>query len=122
MDGILTVAGKVEWRPETLRNILQNEKYIGDALLQKIYTVGFLNKKQVQNNGIYVENNPSLSFPVTFIYRFRKKWCDGQTSTAERSERNGFTVASMCYLALFIARSAVIFTAELHGTTEANTA
>ena len=34
-DGILTAAGKAKWRPETLRNILRNEKYMGDALLQK---------------------------------------------------------------------------------------
>lgn len=47
-DGILTAAGKVKWRPETLRKILQNEKYIGNALLQKTYTVYFLNKKRVQ--------------------------------------------------------------------------
>lgn len=60
-DGILTAAGKAKWRPETLRKILQNEKYIGDTLLQKTYTVDFLNKKRVQNNGIvpqyYVENS-----------------------------------------------------------------
>lgn len=60
-DGILTAAGKAKWRSETLRKILQNEKYIGDALLQKTYTVDFLNKKRVQNNGIvpqyYVENS-----------------------------------------------------------------
>ena len=27
-DGILTGAGKTKWRPETLKKILQNEKYI----------------------------------------------------------------------------------------------
>lgn len=66
-DGILTAAGKAKWRPETLRKILQNEKYIGDALLQKTYTVDFLNKKRVQNNGIvpqyYVENSHPLIIP-----------------------------------------------------------
>ena len=51
-DGILTGAGKTKWRPETLKKILQNEKYIGDALLQKTYTVDFLSKKRVQNKGI----------------------------------------------------------------------
>lgn len=59
-DGILTAAGKAKWRPETLKKILQNEKYIGDALLQKTYTVDFLMKKRVKNNGImpqyYVKN------------------------------------------------------------------
>ncbi|AKL96097.1 DNA recombinase [Clostridium aceticum] len=60
-DGTLTAAGKEKWRPETLKKILQNEKYIGDALLQKTYTVDFLSKKRVKNNGIvpqyYVENS-----------------------------------------------------------------
>lgn len=64
-EGILTAAGKAKWRPETLRKILQNEKYIGDALLQKTYMVDFLNKKRVQNNIVvpqyYVENShPSI--------------------------------------------------------------
>lgn len=39
-DGILTAAGKAKWRPETIKKILKNEKYIGDALLQKTHTVG----------------------------------------------------------------------------------
>lgn len=60
-DSILTAANKPHWRPETVKKILQNEKYIGDALLQKTYTVDFLTKKRVKNNGIvpqyYVENS-----------------------------------------------------------------
>ena len=47
--------------------MLQNEKYIGDARLQKTYTVDFLNKKRVQNNGIvpqyYVENSHEPIIP-----------------------------------------------------------
>ncbi len=66
-DGILTAAGKAKWRPTTLQKILRNEKYIGDALLQKTYTVDFLNKKRVQNNGIvpqyYVENSHEPIIP-----------------------------------------------------------
>ena len=66
-DGILTAAGKAKWRPTTLQKILRNEKYIGDALLQKTYTVDFLNKKRVQNNGIvpqyYVENSHAPIIP-----------------------------------------------------------
>lgn len=66
-DGILTAAGKARWRPETLKKILQNEKYIGDALLQKTYTVDFLSKKRVKNNGIvpqyYVKNSHEPIIP-----------------------------------------------------------
>lgn len=41
-DGILTGAGKTKWYDTTIRKILQNEKYMGDALLQKTYTINFL--------------------------------------------------------------------------------
>ena len=43
-DGILTGAGKTKWWTSTINKILRNEKYIGDALLQKTYTTDFLNK------------------------------------------------------------------------------
>ncbi len=60
-DGILTGAGKEHWRPETIKKMLLNEKYIGDALLHKTYTVDFLAKKRVKNEGFvpqyYVENS-----------------------------------------------------------------
>ena len=66
-DGILTGAGKQRWRPESVKKILTNEKYIGDALLQKTYTVDFLTKKRVSNNGIvpqyYVENSHPAIIP-----------------------------------------------------------
>ena len=66
-DGILTAAGKTKWRPETIKKILKNEKYIGDALLQKTNTVDVLTKKRVVNNGIvpqyYVENSHEPIIP-----------------------------------------------------------
>ena len=37
-DGILTGAGEKKWHTNTINKILRNEKYIGDALLQKTYT------------------------------------------------------------------------------------
>ena len=59
--------GKAKWRPETLRKIWQNEKYIGDTLLQKTYTMDFLSKKRVKNNGIvpqyYVEGSHEAIIP-----------------------------------------------------------
>ncbi len=76
-DGILTAAGKAKWRLETLRKILRNEKYIGDALLQKTYTVDFLNKKRVQNNGIvpqyYVENSHPPIIPCDLYIQVQEE-------------------------------------------------
>ena len=66
-DGILTAAGKPRWRPETIKKILLNEKYIGDALLQKTFTVDFLTKKRVKNEGhvpqYYIENSHEAIIP-----------------------------------------------------------
>ncbi|WP_319638862.1 recombinase family protein [Extibacter muris] len=66
-DGILAGAAKARWRLEKQKKILRNEKYIGDTLLQKTYTVDFLTKKRVQNNGIvpqyYVENSHKHIIP-----------------------------------------------------------
>ena len=43
--------GGARWSIGTLRSILTNEKYKGDALLQKSYTADFLTKRQVTNEG-----------------------------------------------------------------------
>ncbi|WP_193441103.1 recombinase family protein, partial [Streptococcus suis] len=43
--------GKANWYPSAIQKMLQNEKYKGDALLQKTFTVDFLTKKRVQNDG-----------------------------------------------------------------------
>lgn len=50
-DGIRSPGGKDRWNPKTVQSILQNEKYKGDALLQKCFTEDFLTKKQVKNQG-----------------------------------------------------------------------
>lgn len=75
--GILTAAGRPKWCPETLRKILQNEKYIVDALLQKTYTMDFLKKKRVQNNGIvpqyYVENSHPHIVPRDLYMRVQEE-------------------------------------------------
>lgn len=60
-EGIKTVTGNKRWHHGTIYKMLQCEKYIGDAILQKTFTIGFLKKKRVINNGYvkkyYVENS-----------------------------------------------------------------
>lgn len=70
-EGIPTPAGKKTWSSSTVKSILTNEKYKGDALLQKSYTVDYLSKKVARNNGqipqYYVENNhPAIIEPAVF--------------------------------------------------------
>lgn len=59
--GLKTPAGKDKWYQKAVKSILTNEKYKGDALLQKQFTVDFLTKKMKDNEGevpqYYVEHN-----------------------------------------------------------------
>ncbi len=70
-EHIPTPSGKTNWNSRTILSILTNEKYKGDALLQKKYTVDFLTKKQKVNEGevpqYYVENShPAIIQPAVF--------------------------------------------------------
>ncbi len=66
-EGIPTPSGKQNWQASTVESILTNEKYKGDALLQKAFTVDFLSKKMKRNEGevpqYYVENSHPAIIP-----------------------------------------------------------
>lgn len=49
--GIPILSGESGWWSSTIESILSNEKYKGDALLQKSYTVDYLTKRMKKNNG-----------------------------------------------------------------------
>jgi len=70
-EGVLTPGGKTVWRDATVESILTNEKYKGDARLQKTFTVDFLQKKTKVNEGevpqYYVENShEAIIAPLLF--------------------------------------------------------
>ncbi len=121
-DGILTAANKPKWRPETLKKILQNEKYIGDALLQKTYTVDFLSKNSVVNNGIvpqyYVENShePIISREIYMVVQ--EEMIRRANLHAGKMEKSASIVASMLCPVLYIVASAVKSIGGCIGTTE----
>ena len=69
--GIKTPGGKDVWNQQTVRRMLSNENYKGDALLQKEFTVDFLTKKMKKNEGqvpqYYVEgNHEAIISPAVF--------------------------------------------------------
>lgn len=50
-EGIPAAKGKPQWSIGALQYMLRNEKYCGDALLQKTYVENCLSKKTKKNNG-----------------------------------------------------------------------
>ena len=71
------------WQKNTVLSILTNEKYKGDALLQKTFTANFLEHNTKKNNGqlpqYYVEN----SHPAIID---KYEWEQVQAELARRQE------------------------------------
>ena len=63
-EGFPTPGGKIKWRPNVIISILTNEKYMGDAILQKRFTVDFLTKKQKTNEGEVPQYHVRNSHPA----------------------------------------------------------
>ena len=86
--GVKTPAGKDKWSQGTVKRILQNEKYAGNALLQKSYIADFLTKKQVVNHGevpqYFVEDNHEAIIEPAVFDRV-------QDMIKERSKKKGYS-------------------------------
>ncbi|MDR6939470.1 recombinase family protein [Arcanobacterium hippocoleae] len=86
---ILTPRGKEVWSTSTVRSILSNEKYKGDALLQKTFTTDFLTKRMKVNAGevpqYYVSGNhdPIIAPRIWDQVQYELATRHGNTSTAK---------------------------------------
>ncbi len=88
-EGILTVTGRKNWNDVTIYHMLSNEKYMGDALLQKTYTADFLTKTRLKNNGevrqYYITDNHEGIIPREIFHAV-------QLEKKRRAERRKSTV------------------------------
>ena len=82
---IKSPSGKDKWYISTVRSILTNEKYRGDALIQKEYTADFLDKTRRKNTGeipqYYVEEHHEAIIPPDLF--------DFVQAEIKRREQNG---------------------------------
>ena len=107
-EGVKNWDGGTKWQSTTLMSMLENEKYKGDALLQKSYTVDFLTKKRTQNKGeiqmFYVEDDHDAIISkriwecVQLEIKRRKKYLEehGTNSYSHRPESNPFASKIIC--------------------------
>lgn len=70
-NSILTAQGKTEWSLQIIHNILTNERYCGDMLLQKTFTENPISKKVKKNRGemakyLITNNHPAIIDKDTF--------------------------------------------------------
>lgn len=89
---IKSPGGKDKWSKVVVDSILTNEKYKGDALLQKRFTVNFLEHKLKKNEGevpqYYVEKNHEAIIEPA-------EW-DRVQAEIKRREAIGFSFSSKC--------------------------
>ena len=107
-EGVKNWEGQAKWEASTIKSILKNEKYKGDAILQKTYTVDFLSKKRAKNKGniqqYHIEENHNaiidpLIWEAVQLENLRreeyiKKY--GLTAYATKPETNPFAGKIIC--------------------------
>lgn len=107
-EGVVNWDGSTKWQVTTLQSMLENEKYKGDVVLQKSYTVDFLTKKRVMNQGeiqkFYIEDDheaiiePWIWECVQLEIERRKRYLEehGTKSYSNNTEKNPFASKIVC--------------------------
>lgn len=99
-EKIPTPAGREKWYSSTVSSILSNEKYKGDALLQKTYTTDFLTKKRKINEGeipqYYVENSHSFIIEPEIFDLVQEELKKRKASGTHRVYTNCFSNMIVC--------------------------
>ena len=76
-DRVPTAQAIQRWSYQVIRNILTNERYIGDAMLGKTFTTDCISKRVKKNNGergqSYVRNNHPAIIPREMFYRVQEE-------------------------------------------------
>ncbi len=83
-ENIPSPSGKELWRTSTIESILTNEKYKGSAILQKKFTVDFLQKKMKVNEGEVPQYKVEDSHPAIIE---TEEWELAQLEMTRRKER-----------------------------------
>ena len=103
-DKIMTGGKKYKWHFSTVEGILKNEKYIGDALLQKTVTKDFMQKTRKKNDGsapqYYVTNGHEAIIPRDVYTEVQEEFIRRNSiyskSGRKRLYSSRFALSSLC--------------------------
>jgi len=105
-DGIQTGGKKYKWHLSTVKGILKNEKYIGDALLQKTITTDFIEKTRKKNDGsypqYYVKNNHAAIIPrdiFVYVQEEMNRRANMMAGGKKRAYSSKYALSSRCICA-----------------------
>lgn len=102
--GYINATGKIAWTGSTIKNILENEKYMGDVILQKTVRLDYLSRKSVINDNIVpkyhiVNNHPAIVSKELFKLAELKRLSKSNTNTSTFKDKfplSGIVVCSLC--------------------------
>lgn len=105
-DGIKPPLNSDTWHPNTIKNMLHNEKYMGDALLQKTITLNFIEKTRMKNDGsvpqYYVKDSHEAIIPKDIFTLVQEESLrranlrSGKDNQKKRSYHGKFGLSSIC--------------------------
>lgn len=102
----------------TINKILRNEKYIGDALLQKTYTTDFLNKTRVKNNGLvpqyYVEGDHEAIIPKDIYLQVQEELVHRRVVKTSANGKKRSYSCNHCFSQIVICRECGEMFRSLH--------
>ncbi|MDY4508893.1 MAG: recombinase family protein [Candidatus Faecousia sp.] len=101
--GIPNPAGSEKWGIDQIRNILSNEKYCGDVLMQKTFIQDCISKKVVKNTGqlpMYLIQNNHPSIVSREVYQAVQAEKARRSATASPSTKTSST-GRTCYASKF---------------------
>ena len=98
--GFRNAVGTTDWTTSNLRSILTNEKYCGDALLQKTFVKDCISKKSIPNTGqlakVLIQNNHEAiisheMFDAVQLELARRRVQDGRSRKSAPTGRGKFS-------------------------------
>lgn len=103
---IKTGGKKYKWHLSTIQGILQNEKYMGDALLQKTITTDFIEKTRIKNDGTvpqyYVKDSQEAIIPRDIFVQVQEEMVrranmyTGIDNTKKKVYSSKYALSSIC--------------------------
>ena len=103
---IKTGGKKYKWHLSTVQGILRNEKYIGDALLQKTITTDFIEKTRIKNDGsvpqYYVKDSQEAIIPRDIFTQVQEEMVrranlfSGEDGKKKRVYSSKYALSSIC--------------------------
>ena len=102
-EGMPNPAGREKWGIDQIRNILSNEKYCGDVLMQKTFIQDCISKKVVKNTGqlpMYLIQNNHTAIVSREVYQAVQAEKARRSASASPSKKTSST-GRTCYASKF---------------------